>query len=68
MGKIKVLMLGNHSSVKGGITSVIEQLRGYDWNECEVEMKLIISWTHLSPRLRALVMAALIYAIALVIL
>lgn len=41
MGKIKVLMLGNHSSVKGGITSVIEQLRGYDWNECEVEMKFI---------------------------
>lgn len=34
-------MVGNHPSVKGGITSVINQLRSYDWNEENIEMKFI---------------------------
>jgi glycosyltransferase involved in cell wall biosynthesis len=38
---MKVLMLGNDSSVKGGITSVIEQLMGYHWNEVGIDMNFI---------------------------
>lgn len=41
MKKIKVLMVGNDSSVKGGITSVIQQLLEYDWNAVGIDMKFI---------------------------
>ncbi|MHC1724382.1 MAG: glycosyltransferase family 4 protein [Aminipila sp.] len=34
-------MIGNHSSVKGGITSVISQLLNYDWKTEGVDMKFI---------------------------
>lgn len=37
----KVLMIGNHSSVKGGITSVINQLLGYNWKGEGVVVKFI---------------------------
>lgn len=37
----RVLMLGNDPSVKGGISSVITQLRGYNWVDEKVEMKFI---------------------------
>lgn len=37
----KVLMVGNDPSVKGGITSVISQLRKHDWESCGVEMKFL---------------------------
>jgi len=39
--KIKVLMIGNAPSVKGGITSVISQLLNHDWNAENVEMQFI---------------------------
>ena len=34
-------MVGNHPSVKGGITSVINQLKSYDWEKENIEMKFI---------------------------
>ena len=34
-------MIGNHNSVKGGITSVIEQLLEHRWDEDQVEMSFI---------------------------
>lgn len=41
MEKIKILMVGNDQSVKGGITSVIQQLLAYDWNSIGVEMSFL---------------------------
>lgn len=41
MDKIKVLMVGNHPSVKGGITSVINQLLNFDWDTRNVKMKFV---------------------------
>ncbi|WP_373109121.1 glycosyltransferase family 4 protein [Lachnoclostridium sp. Marseille-P6806] len=38
---MRVLMLGNDPSVKGGITSVISQLLAHDWNAEGVDMKFI---------------------------
>ena len=38
---MKVLMLGNDPSVKGGITSVISQLLAHDWNSEGIDMKFI---------------------------
>lgn len=37
----KVLIVGNHPSVKGGITTVISQIREHDWKKENVEMKFI---------------------------
>ena len=34
-------MVGNHPSVKGGITSVISQMRSYDWEQENVSMKFV---------------------------
>ena len=34
-------MIGNHPSVNGGITSVINQLRGYDWEKENIVMKFV---------------------------
>lgn len=39
--EMKVLMVGNASSVKGGITSVINQLLKYDWKSKGTEMCFI---------------------------
>lgn len=39
--KIKVLTVGNHKSVKGGITSVIQQILSFDWNAVGVDMYFI---------------------------
>ena len=41
MNRIKVLMVGNDPSVKGGITSVISQILSHDWNADNVKMKFI---------------------------
>lgn len=41
MEKIKILMIGNDPSVKGGITSVITQLLEHDWSEENIDMKFI---------------------------
>lgn len=38
---IKVLMVGNDPSVKGGITSVINQLLSHNWIQDGIEMKFI---------------------------
>lgn len=38
---MKVLMIGNDPSVKGGITSVISQIMAYDWEKEGVEIKFI---------------------------
>lgn len=38
---MKVLMVGNDPSVKGGITSVIGQLLSYDWSKHNVEMMFV---------------------------
>lgn len=38
---MKVLMLGNDPSVKGGITSVISQLLAHDWNAEGIDMNFI---------------------------
>lgn len=46
--KIKVLMIGNHQSVKGGITSVIQQLLSFDWDSVGVEMKFIPTYIEAS--------------------
>lgn len=39
--KIRVLMVGNHPSVKGGISSVISQLMSYEWAKNNIEMEFI---------------------------
>lgn len=38
---VKVLMVGNDPSVKGGITSVISQMISHDWSEDGIDMKFI---------------------------
>lgn len=38
---LKVLMVGNDSSVKGGITSVISQMLSHDWKSEGIEMNFI---------------------------
>lgn len=48
MKKIKVLMIGNHQSVKGGITSVIQQMLSFDWDSVGVEMKFIPTYIEAS--------------------
>lgn len=41
MGEIKVLMVGNSPTVKGGITSVINQIMSHNWAEDGVDMRFI---------------------------
>lgn len=41
MEKIKVLMIGNDLSVKGGITSVISQILEYNWSSENIEIQFI---------------------------
>ena len=38
---VKVLMVGNDSSVKGGITTVISQFREYNWKKEKINFKFI---------------------------
>ena len=38
---IKVLMIGNHPSNKGGMTSVINQIRTYDWENQGISLSFI---------------------------
>ena len=35
---MKVLMVGNHESVHGGITSVISQIRAHTWSEGKIDI------------------------------
>ncbi|MBR3897734.1 MAG: glycosyltransferase family 4 protein [Bacilli bacterium] len=41
---IKVLMVGNHESVKGGITTVINQFKEFDWQKNNIEFKFISTY------------------------
>ena len=41
---LKVLMIGNDNSVKGGITSVITQILSYDWEKRDIDMTFIPSY------------------------
>lgn len=40
----KILMVGNHRSVKGGITSVINQLLKYNWKESNIDLEFISTY------------------------
>ena len=39
--KYKIIMVGNDKSVKGGITTVIEQLLNYNWKKENIEIRFI---------------------------
>lgn len=41
VNRVKVLMVGNHPSVKGGITSVVSQLLAHDWSKDDIDMRYI---------------------------
>lgn len=47
-------MIGNHPSVNGGITSVINQLRGYDWEKENIVMKFVPTYLEKSNILKIL--------------
>ena len=38
---IKIVMIGNDNSVKGGITSVINQLLQYNWEQKNIDLEFI---------------------------
>lgn len=38
---VKVLMCGNHPSNRGGMTSVISQIRSYDWKKENIQIRFI---------------------------
>ena len=38
---LKVIMVGNAPSVKGGITSVISQIMSHNWRDQNIEMSFI---------------------------
>ncbi|HFL7307014.1 TPA: glycosyltransferase family 1 protein, partial [Enterococcus faecium] len=40
----RVLMIGNDSSVKGGITSIITQMLNFNWEKKNIEMTFIPSY------------------------
>lgn len=44
MGNTKVVMIGNHESVHGGITSVIKQILNHEWTEGEVDIRFLPSY------------------------
>lgn len=46
---VRVLMVGNASSVKGGITSVISQLLQYDWRSEGVQMQFVPTYIDAGP-------------------
>ena len=41
---MRVLMVGNDKSVHGGITTVINQFKNYNWNENDIVMKFISTY------------------------
>ncbi|MBT1169951.1 PssE/Cps14G family polysaccharide biosynthesis glycosyltransferase [Bifidobacterium sp. SO4] len=47
--RLRVLMVGNDSSVKGGITSVINQLMDHNWAADGVSMKFIPTYIAANP-------------------
>lgn len=51
---MKVLMCGNHPSNKGGMTSVISQIRSYDWEKKNIKMKFIPTFYPGNPVIKSL--------------
>ena len=51
---VRVLMVGNDPSVKGGITSVISQLLDHDWSSDGVSMKFIPTYIAANPVMKIL--------------
>lgn len=56
-GQIRVLMIGNDPSVKGGITSVIDQLLAHDWNADGVSVRFIPTYIAANPLKKTLFFA-----------
>lgn len=58
MKKTRVLMVGNHPSAKGGITSVISQLLAHDWDADGIEMRFIPTYIEAGALKKSLFFAA----------
>ena len=43
---MKVLMIGNHENVHGGITSVIKQMLNFSWEKDNIDMKFIATYNN----------------------
>ncbi|MGI6057566.1 MAG: glycosyltransferase family 4 protein [Bilifractor sp.] len=54
---LKVLMMGNRGDVKGGITSVIQQILKNDWRKEGIELRFIPTYTDRNPAAKAAVFA-----------
>lgn len=54
---IEVLMIGNHPSNKGGMTSVINQIREHDWSSDRVDLSFIPTFLPGNPAKKALYFA-----------
>lgn len=54
---MKVLMMGNRSDVKGGITSVIQQILRKDWTKEGIELRFIPTYTDQNAAAKAIVFA-----------
>lgn len=55
---IKVLMLGNHPSNKGGMTSVINQIRDHAWEQDEISLSFIPTFIPGNPAKKTLFFVA----------
>ena len=55
---IKVLMIGNHPSNKGGMTSVINQIRNHRWTDEGIELSFIPTYYPGNPIRKTLCFAA----------
>ena len=51
---IKVLMIGNHPSNKGGMTSVIDQIKSHDWKKENVDLSFIATFLPGNPAVKIL--------------
>lgn len=58
MKNTKVLMVGNHPSAKGGITSVISQLLQHDWDADGIEMTFIPTYIEAGALKKSMFFAA----------
>ena len=54
---INVLMVGNHPSNKGGMTSVINQIRSHDWTEDNVDLSFVPTFFPGNPLKKSLFFA-----------
>ncbi len=54
MEKVKVLMIGNSLSVRGGITSVIDQLLSFDWEKNNVKVRFVPTYIDSGKAIKSL--------------